>query len=173
MMPLFLNPLEPLPLRFLLSKSIVFQVVQARAASVGEDGQKRVKALVIRTGYSTAKGELVRAMLFPKPHKFKFYEDSFKFIGVLFAIAMVGFVYNVFVSVRNGLDMEVRAREMLSIQQLSFLTSPGRCLILHDYLRNCILHITLSPILYSTYYLISQTVFYILSYLPYCIRHVA
>lgn len=40
-------------------------------------------AMVVRTGFSTAKGALVRSMLFPKPNNFRFYRDSFRFIGVL------------------------------------------------------------------------------------------
>lgn len=40
-------------------------------------------AMVVRTGFNSAKGALVRSMLFPKPNNFKFYRDSFRFIGVL------------------------------------------------------------------------------------------
>lgn len=47
---------------------------------------RQVRALVIKTGYHTTKGQLVRYILFPKPTKFKFYSDAFKFLGVLFVI---------------------------------------------------------------------------------------
>ena len=45
-----------------------------------------VKALVVRTGYATAKGELVRSILFPKPVDMKFYTDSMKFVVVSFCL---------------------------------------------------------------------------------------
>lgn len=49
----------------------------------GGDNISTATAIVVRTGFSTAKGALVRSMLFPKPNNFKFYRDSFRFIGVL------------------------------------------------------------------------------------------
>ncbi|CAD6973738.1 unnamed protein product [Tilletia controversa] len=49
-------------------------------------------AMVVRTGFDTTKGALVRSMLFPKPMGFKFYRDSFRFIGFLGGIACVGFI---------------------------------------------------------------------------------
>jgi len=52
---------------------------------------QKVTALVTRTGFMTMKGKLVRSILYPKPNKFKFYEDSMKFIAVLAVIAICGF----------------------------------------------------------------------------------
>jgi len=49
-----------------------------------------VLGLVTLTGFSTVKGELIRTMLFPKPSDFKFYSDSFKFIGCLGVAALAG-----------------------------------------------------------------------------------
>lgn len=51
-----------------------------------------VLGLVTLTGFSTVKGELIRTMLFPKPSDFKFYSDSFKFIGCLGVAALAGFL---------------------------------------------------------------------------------
>ncbi|KAF6029314.1 ATP13A2 [Bugula neritina] len=51
-------------------------------------GNATVKATVIRTGFQTAKGELIRSIMYPKPMDFKFYQESIRFILVLAAIAL-------------------------------------------------------------------------------------
>lgn len=63
-------------------------IVQARYYS-----QQLVLALVIRTGFLTSKGGMVRSILFPKPLNIKFYWDSIKFILILSLLAACGFVY--------------------------------------------------------------------------------
>jgi cation-transporting ATPase 13A3/4/5 len=50
-------------------------------------------AAVVATGYSTAKGQIVQSILYPKPTNFKFYEDSFKFVFILAMIAVLGFAW--------------------------------------------------------------------------------
>ena len=127
-------------------------VIQTRAETV--------RALVIRTGFDTAKGELVRSIMFPKPaqyvllrnsflefdwlhssllsldrfndqralaacggllililigwlcvHRFRFYSDSYKFIGLLAVLGLGGFIYSVVILLRNGMpDGEVVVR---------------------------------------------------------------
>ncbi|GAB6018630.1 hypothetical protein CHUAL_000312 [Chamberlinius hualienensis] len=67
-------------------------------------GSERVMAVVIRTGFGTAKGELVRSIMFPKPVDFKFHRDSMKFVGLLFGIAFLGFIYSVINMVMAGVD---------------------------------------------------------------------
>merc|ERR1719410_220676 len=63
-------------------------VIQTRKA-----GQEQVTAVVIRTGYSTSKGDLVRSILYPPPVDFQFEKDSHKFIGALACIAVIGMIY--------------------------------------------------------------------------------
>jgi cation-transporting ATPase 13A3/4/5 len=55
-------------------------------------GEKPVEGLVTRTGFVTTKGALVRDILFPKPTKFKFYEDSLIFVAAMAVVAVVGFL---------------------------------------------------------------------------------
>lgn len=69
-----------------LSKFFLFcgtRIVRARSLLTQTRGICRggAIAMVVRTGFNTAKGNLIRQMLFPRPNRFKFYEDSFKFIG--------------------------------------------------------------------------------------------
>lgn len=68
------------------------EIVQARYYTQG-----LVLAVVIRTGFLTTKGGLVRSILFPKPLNIKFYWDSIKFILLLSILAGCGFVYTILV----------------------------------------------------------------------------
>ncbi|RMZ86151.1 hypothetical protein DV737_g202, partial [Chaetothyriales sp. CBS 132003] len=75
-------------------------------------------AMVVRTGFNTTKGALVRSMLFPKPSGFKFYRDSFRYIAVMGGIALLGFIASVVNFVRLGLAWHliiVRALDLITI----------------------------------------------------------
>jgi magnesium-transporting ATPase (P-type) len=72
------------------SKSILFngtQVLQTRFVANG-----LLKAVVLRTGFITTKGELIRSILYPKPVDFKFNRDIYKYIGGLAMIASLGMI---------------------------------------------------------------------------------
>ncbi|KAG7163306.1 cation-transporting ATPase 13A3-like 1 [Homarus americanus] len=60
-------------------------------------GSAQVLAVVVRTGFNTAKGELVRSILYPRPLDFKFYKDAMKFILLLFFIASIGMSYSIYI----------------------------------------------------------------------------
>ncbi|KAH8547645.1 hypothetical protein BGW37DRAFT_230305 [Umbelopsis sp. PMI_123] len=103
-----------------LSKHFMFmgtKVVRVRATpSAG--GVTSATALVLRTGFNTSKGSLVRSMLFPKPNQFQFYRDSFRFIGVLALIAVFGFLASSINFIRLGVDrttMILRALDLVTI----------------------------------------------------------
>ncbi|CAJ0928627.1 unnamed protein product [Ranitomeya imitator] len=73
------------------------EVIQTKST-----GQGQVKAVVLRTGFNTAKGDLVRSILYPKPMNFKLYRDAFRFLMVLATVAVIGTIYTVVVFVLQG-----------------------------------------------------------------------
>uniref|UniRef100_A0AAY4CGT8 Polyamine-transporting ATPase 13A3 n=1 Tax=Denticeps clupeoides TaxID=299321 RepID=A0AAY4CGT8_9TELE len=85
-------------------------VIQTRFYS-GE----QVKAVVVRTGYSTAKGQLVRSILYPKPTDFKLYRDAYMFLLCLVAVAGIGFLYTIVVSIMNKVPAKTIIIESLDI----------------------------------------------------------
>ncbi|XP_064610270.1 polyamine-transporting ATPase 13A3-like [Liolophura sinensis] len=89
------------------------QVIQTRYY-----GQAKVLAVVIRTGFNTAKGELIRSILFPKPVGFKFYQDAMRFILFLGLIATVGMIYSIAILYREGVlfsKIVLRALDIITI----------------------------------------------------------
>ncbi|KAH8860139.1 putative cation-transporting ATPase 13A3 [Schistosoma japonicum] len=65
---------------------------------------ERVLAVVARTGFYTVKGELVRSILYPKPLKFKFTQDSFRFIFALSILAVIGLGVSIYLMIRAGVS---------------------------------------------------------------------
>jgi cation-transporting ATPase 13A3/4/5 len=60
-------------------------VVQARKA-----GNQEALGLVVRTGFLTTKGGLIRDILYPRPNRFSFYRDSLLYIVILLSMAVLG-----------------------------------------------------------------------------------
>ncbi|XP_001498829.2 probable cation-transporting ATPase 13A5 [Equus caballus] len=71
---------------------------------VKPSGQGPVRAVVLQTGYNTAKGDLVRSILYPRPLNFKLYSDAFKFIVFLACLGVVGFFYALGVYMYHGVS---------------------------------------------------------------------
>ncbi|XP_028179120.1 probable cation-transporting ATPase 13A3 [Ostrinia furnacalis] len=65
-------------------------------------GNNQVLAKVVRTGFYTAKGELIKSILFPKQLGFQFYNDAVKFVMFMFCIAAVGMAYSIWLYVLRG-----------------------------------------------------------------------
>ncbi|KAK1344026.1 hypothetical protein QTO34_014584 [Cnephaeus nilssonii] len=74
-----------------------------------------VKAIVVRTGFSTSKGQLVRSILYPKPTDFKLYRDAYLFLLCLVAVAAIGFIYTIINSILNEVEIGVIIIESLDI----------------------------------------------------------
>ncbi|XP_076828883.1 polyamine-transporting ATPase 13A3-like isoform X2 [Brachyhypopomus gauderio] len=90
------------------------QVIQTRFYS-GEP----VKALVVRTGFSTEKGQLVCSILYPKPSDFKLYRDAYLFLLCMVVVAAVGFVYTIVLNVMNKVSTKTIITESLDIITIS------------------------------------------------------
>ncbi|KAJ6655499.1 hypothetical protein lerEdw1_005077 [Lerista edwardsae] len=73
------------------------EIIQAKGDSEGP-----AKAVVLQTGFNTAKGALVRSILYPKPLSFRLYQDAIRFLMCLVGFAAVGMVYAVCVFVLKG-----------------------------------------------------------------------
>ncbi|KAM0324203.1 hypothetical protein ACHAQA_008397 [Verticillium albo-atrum] len=94
------------------------KIIRARRPQDDQGGDAVALALVVRTGFSTTKGSLVRSMLFPKPSGFKFYRDSFRYVGVMAMVAMLGFVVSLVNFIRLDLAWHliiVRALDVITI----------------------------------------------------------
>lgn len=77
-----------------------------------------VKALVIRVGFQTAKGELIRSIMFPKPVDFRFNKQIHKFVGVLACVALLGFTYSVVLKTKRGAELKqilISALDLITI----------------------------------------------------------
>ncbi|XP_056421374.1 probable cation-transporting ATPase 13A4 isoform X2 [Hyla sarda] len=73
------------------------EVIQVQAPN-----KNLVKAVVLRTGFNTAKGDLVRSILYPKPVNFKLHRDAVRFLLGLVAVTVVGVIYTPIVYTKNG-----------------------------------------------------------------------
>jgi magnesium-transporting ATPase (P-type) len=51
--------------------------------------------------FSTAKGELVRSILYPKPVDFKFNTDTYRYVGGMALIALGGMIFSLVLRVRD------------------------------------------------------------------------
>ena len=90
-----------------MARSLLYsgtKVVRIRADGANAGSTPRALALVMRTGFNTTKGSLVRSMLFPKPMGFKFYRDSMRFIAFLAGLAGLGFLGSAYNFVKLGVS---------------------------------------------------------------------
>ncbi|EDV19819.1 uncharacterized protein TRIADDRAFT_61736 [Trichoplax adhaerens] len=72
------------------------QVIQARSTD-----STQVLAVVMRTGFYTVKGGLVRDILYPKSMDTELYRDACRFLGLTVVIALLGIIYSAAVLCAN------------------------------------------------------------------------
>lgn len=87
------------------------EVIQATPS-----GSTPVTAVVLQTGFNTAKGDMVRSILYPKPMNFKLYRDAFRFLMCLVSIAIIGFIYSVVVfAVKGGSARDIVVKSLVAV----------------------------------------------------------
>ena len=107
--PVMKNGIQPIAEKYdpeddMSKKTTLFsgtKVIQARSM-----GGQPVYALVIRTGFITIKGTLVRDILFPKPTKFKFYRDSLVWVACMALVAILGYCLVIPTLIKLGISTE-------------------------------------------------------------------
>ncbi|XP_064408963.1 polyamine-transporting ATPase 13A3 isoform X2 [Latimeria chalumnae] len=74
-----------------------------------------VKAVVVRTGFYTSKGQLVCSILYPKPTDFRLYRDAYRFLLCLVGVAAIGMIYSIITSSQKGEEVSRIIIEALDI----------------------------------------------------------
>lgn len=97
------------------------KVIRARRPQGANDDEAVALAIVVRTGFNTTKGSLIRSMLFPKPSGFKFYNDAFRYISVMAGVAVIGFI----ASFINFIRLGVRFSNFLPLQMANICSWHG------------------------------------------------
>ncbi|XP_029472772.1 probable cation-transporting ATPase 13A4 [Rhinatrema bivittatum] len=84
------------------------EVIQTKPSAQGP-----VKAVVMQTGFNTAKGDLVKSILYPKPMNFKLHRDAFRFFMFLAVLSVAGTIYAVYVYAMAGISVGRVVKEAL------------------------------------------------------------
>lgn len=95
------------------SRHILFsgtQVIQKR-----NYGNERTRCVVIRTGFNTTKGELIRSILHPKPVDHGFNNDTYKYLVALSVIALAGMIYTLIVKLERKTDIREIILRVLAV----------------------------------------------------------
>ena len=91
-------------------------------------GKDPVLGLVLKTGFSTMKGRLVRSLLYLKPENFKFYSDAIKYTMILASLAMVGMIYSIYMLIKADITTEMIVVHSLDILTIAVPPALATCL---------------------------------------------
>uniref|UniRef100_A0A4W4G1E9 P-type ATPase A domain-containing protein n=1 Tax=Electrophorus electricus TaxID=8005 RepID=A0A4W4G1E9_ELEEL len=89
------------------------QVIQAKGGHSSGNG---AVVVVTRTGFFTAKGDLVSSILYPQPVNFRFYQDAMKFLIFLGCMATLGTIYSIVMLYRSNVsNLVIRSLDIVTI----------------------------------------------------------
>ncbi|XP_050952635.1 cation-transporting ATPase 13A2 isoform X2 [Labeo rohita] len=91
------------------------QLIQAKGGGSAGNG---VIAVVTRTGFFTAKGDLISSILYPQPLDFRFYKDAMKFLLFLGLLALVGTIYSLVILSKSNTtwqELIIRSLDIVTI----------------------------------------------------------
>eukprot|EP00079_Xenopus_tropicalis_P009786 XP_002934093.2 PREDICTED: probable cation-transporting ATPase 13A5 [Xenopus tropicalis] len=94
------------------------EVIQTKA-----HGPDLVKAVVLQTGFNTAKGDLVRAILYNKPVNVKLHREAIRFLLVLVGISLCGVIYTAVIYTLNGAT--IHNTVLMSFLMLTLAVNPA------------------------------------------------
>ena len=81
------------------------------------------KGIVVRTGFNTARGSMVRSILFPKPINIKYERDGVKFIGMMAIVGVIGFTFSIVISIYECLTIPATILKSLDLGKVHFFHS--------------------------------------------------
>lgn len=96
----------------------IFTVYEGTTVKQINKHQGEARALVIRTGFGTMRGQLVRGILYPKPHPFKFASEVYYFMLILGLITIGGFAVSIPFLVDAGLagsEIAIKILDLITI----------------------------------------------------------
>ena len=82
------------------------------------NAHEKCLGLVYQIGFHTYKGQIAKELIYMKGNRFSFLEDSFKYIFVLFVIAVLGFLITLYPMLKYGYPISniiVRGLELITI----------------------------------------------------------
>ncbi|XP_078523501.1 putative cation-transporting ATPase 13A4 [Lissotriton helveticus] len=76
-------------------------LIQSKASASGP-----ARAVVLQTGFNTAKGDLVRSILYSRPVNFKLHQDAIRFIICLAVLGVIAMIYSIVIYSKEGKPTE-------------------------------------------------------------------
>lgn len=115
----------PIPKNSLLENNQIFSpqnnqqsILYSGSFCIKTNEHEKCLGIVFQIGFHTYKGQIAKELIYFKEKRFSFLEDSFKYMFVLFVIAILGFIISLFPMIEYGFlasKIIVRGLELFTI----------------------------------------------------------